>query len=88
MSWEILQHFTAYNRDLLTKIFCLQIQKYTEGQILSLHKAVKLHVWRRDETLLCVHVHGNTLFLRVTWQFCKDRSVKEMEKPDKMLVAL
>lgn len=51
VSCKILQHFTAYRRDLLTKIFYLQIQKYTEGQILSLHGAVKLNVWKRDETL-------------------------------------
>lgn len=86
MSWEILQHFTAYRRDLLTKIFCLQIQKHTEGQILSLHEAVKLNVWGRDETLECVRPWRHTVSCTTcstkedTTIFFEGRSAKELKK--------
>lgn len=63
MSCEILQHFTAYTRDLLTKIFYFQIDNYAESEIFSFHEKMKPRVcefwgvclWKRGHTFSMYH---------------------------------
>lgn len=74
MSCEILQHFTVYRRDLLTKIFCFQIDNFAERQNFSFHEEMKSSVCEEgvnSERCVCVCTWEHTFpmhHLGVLWE--------------------